>query len=321
MPYQNDMSTLADIVGPAYAAQQAGIQNDAANQEEQARAQVAQATVPALSQAPYLANMFTAAHTAGEQGVAQQQQAAGAVAQAGVPSAIAANQAGNQAKVTGAQAEKLNSFGQTVNQIASYMDNVPAPARPAMMQQILDQNGINDPAVRQAVSSGDPEMLRGIANNVFQTSQAARQTTLGENIKGGYQLGAASIEAGSREQVAREQADARRYVADQKAQVDRLKQTTDQALAQIVSRIGTPQEQPNDRAQAQFLQQHSEQLRQMQALTTQQLIGMPVPSPDLAAIPQSPNMGQPAQAGGGQVPTGLDMDALKNELQRRGALK
>jgi len=31
MPYQNDMSTLADVVSPAYAAQQMGIQNDTAN--------------------------------------------------------------------------------------------------------------------------------------------------------------------------------------------------------------------------------------------------------------------------------------------------
>src|SRR5579859_6268292 len=112
MPYQNDMSSLADIVGPAYAAQQAGIQNDAANQIEAAKAQVAQGTVQPEIEKAGLANLFTQAQTAQQQAQTQGT-TLGNIQKAGtLGSDIAATNVGNQLKISQDQVQKLNTLGQ-----------------------------------------------------------------------------------------------------------------------------------------------------------------------------------------------------------------
>lgn len=320
MPYQNDMMSLADIVGPAYAAQQAGIQNDLANQQEQVKAQIAQATMPQEIQRAQLQNQLLGAQGQAEQGIAAQQLAAGNTAMQAQPSAAQAQIGGNQAKISAAHLDQMNNLGQIVGQISSYMENVPPPARPAMMAQILDQNNVNDPAIRQAVASGDPQQLQALSQHLFDVSNAARADILKGTIQGQNQANVANIEGGYKVQVAEQSAEARKYAADQKARIDQLKQTTDQAIAQLSGRIGSPQEQPGDRERLQFLSQQQALVRQMQAQNAQQLLNLGTPAPMLN-IPQSPQGAAPQQnnsapAGGGNIDPGLAA-----EMQRRGLLK
>jgi hypothetical protein len=205
---------------------------------------------------------------------------------------------GNQLKMSQDQSQKLATVGQMTGQLASVMDQIPVPARPAYMQKFLADKGITDPGIIQAVGDGDPDKLRNISQQMIQSS-GEYQTKMGlTELQGQNQAQVAGIEANSREQVASTQADARRYAADQKARVDQLKQTTDQALSQIVTRLGTPQEQPGDRERAQFLQQQSLQLRQLQALNNQQLLGMGLPQVNVDTIPQAGGLGGGAPAQG-----------------------
>ena len=317
MPYQNDMSTLADVVSPAYAAQQAGMQNDLANQEELAKAQVATSTVPAEIQKPYLGNLFTAAQTANEQGLAQQEQAKGAVAQAGVPSATEAEVAGNQTKVTSAHVDQLQQLGQIVGQLDTQMQGVQGPARAAMVGQFLDSNGVKDPGIRQLMLNAAQQEggLTQVSQSLFNASDKARQTVLGENIRGGYQLGTAQICAQGRLASAEATAQARVQVANITAQMRQQMQTFEQAAVQA-QKQGNPQ-------LAQQYTQAALQLRQAQAnLNSQLLFGQQLNNPMAGNTPEVPQGGgnAPAASQGGNQPPAVE-DAVTTEMKRRGLLK
>jgi len=325
MPYQNDMMSLADVVGPAYAAQQMGMQNDEANQQEQIKTQIAQQTMPQDIQKATLVNQLLGAQGYAEQGLGMQQQAKGLADLYAAPSAAQAQVAGNQAKLTEVHVGQLQSLGQIVGQLDNQLQGIPDAAKPAAVGQFLDSNGVQDPGIRQMMlnAASQPGGLTQISNGLFQASTAVRSKLAEENVRGGYQLATTGMDVAGREQVAKQQADARRYIADQKAQTDRLKQTTDQALAQIVTRLGTPNEQPGDRERAQFLQQQSEQLRQMQALTNQQLLGIGVPQANINQIPQAggaPAPNVPQGQGNNAPPAGAE-DAVTAEMRKRGLLK
>lgn len=327
MPYQNDLSTLADVVGPAYAAQQAGIQNDAANQEEQMKNQVYQAQMPALEQEPGLKNMFTQAQTGTQQGLAQQAQAKGTEDQAIVPSNIAAGQAGNELKLSQDQVGKLQSLGQMAGQVAGIMDNVPPPARPAAMQQILQKNGI-DPQQLGPLASGDPDMLRAAAQKMMSMNTEYQTKLMQETVHGQTARDVAQTTSSGRVEAAGITAAARESVANIAAKVKQQLANIDQQISQLTTRIGTPQEQPGDHERLQFLAQQQTTTRQFGAETTRALIGMGTypgsgiqgtAAPTLNIPPQGGNTPTPAGAPAGQgFPSA---DEIAAEMKRRGLVK
>jgi len=271
--YQNDASTLADIVGPAYAAQQAGIQNDTANQQAQLDLAIKQGQAPALMQQEGLKNLFTQAQTnlMGQQATGL---GLGNLKTANIlPGEVAATNSANQLKLTQDQAQKLGTLGQMAGQVASYLDNVPPPARPAAMQQIAQQYQIPLDQL-PGIASGDPDMLRSLSQKMIQQSAGFQTTMAQEQQRGQNQADVAQIEAGSRERVAETNAGARRYVADQQRQIKELNQNLDQAIVSLGKKIASGQGTPQDQQLMQALQQQQIMVRQMAAQTTQAILGM-----------------------------------------------
>lgn len=273
MPYVNDMQTLADVVSPVDAANQAGIQNQYANQEEAAKAQVAQATVPAEIQKPYLANLFTGAQTAAEQGVAQQQQARGLVGMMSAPTEGQAAIMGNQLKMTQDQAAKMGTLGQMAGQVAAYMDQVPPAARPAAMQQIAQQNNLD---LRQfpGLESGDPDLLRNISQKMIQASSTYQTGLMQESVRGQTARDVAQIGSNARMQVAETTANSRIQVQNLKNQIDQQRQSVDQEIAMLSKKVAAGTASPGEVAELQKQQKFALALRDMQAQTTRALLGM-----------------------------------------------
>ena len=317
MPYQNDMSTLADVVSPVYAATQAGISNDQANQEEMAKAAVAQATVPAEIQKPYLANIFSAAQGAGEQGVAAQERAKGAIAQALVPTEIGAGQAAGQTKITQAHVEQLQNLGQVVGQLDQSLQGMPDAARPSAVAQFLDSNAVQDPGIRQLMinAASQPGGLQQISQGLFNASNTARQASLAENIRGGYQLGTAQIGAQGRLASAEATANARVQAANVMAQMRQNMSNFEQAAVQA--------ERSGNHALAQQYAQAALQQRQAMAGINNQLLfgeGMQTPIGGGNIPAGSNNQGQPAAQP--QAPQQPPVeDAVTAEMRKRGLLK
>lgn len=175
MPYTNDAQTLANIVGGPSASYQSGVDQGNTDYADQIKNQVAAVQAPAESQRPALANLFTQAQTSAEQGLAQQQQAKGVVDQATVPGQIGATNAKLTTEQMQAKAQGLSTIGQIAGQVAGMMDNVPGPARPAAMAQILQKYNI-DPSSLGALASGDPDQLRQFSLSAIKNSAGYVQT-------------------------------------------------------------------------------------------------------------------------------------------------
>lgn len=289
MPYQNDMSTLADVIGPAYAAQQAGISNDAANQEAQAKANVATGTQQADIDKAGLSNLFTQAQTAQSQALTQGQ-TLGNIEKAGtLGSTIGAENLGNQAKMGAAQLQKVGQLGQLAGQVAGYMDGIPGPARPAAMAELLHNQGI-DPATLGPLASGDPDMLRNFSQKAIQASAPYQQAYMERQMQGDTARDVANTEAGAHVQGAQITADARAQVAQIAGQ---YKQATaglgalqNQLYAKVASGTATPQE----RAALDSINQ-VQQLTRSGSPFQSAITGTPVP----ANVPPVPgNPGAPA---------------------------
>lgn len=191
MPYQNDMMSLADIVGPATAAGQAMTQDDLENQKNQIANQVAAGQAPAEIARPGLQNMFTQAQTGAEQGVAQQQQAKGSLDQALLPGGIKAGQAENETKYGAQKIQQFGQMGAIANQAAGLMDNVPPAARPAAMNQLAQKYGI-DPQALGPLANGDPDMLRNFGQKLIQSSSDYQTKLMEGQVRN---QGASDVEA------------------------------------------------------------------------------------------------------------------------------
>lgn len=308
MPYQNDMSTLADIVGPATAAGQAMTQDDLENQANQMKNQVAQGTMAADIAKPGLQNMFTQAQTGAEQGIAQQQQAKGAQDQALLPSSIGAGVAKNQTEISGQKLQQFQQMGTIAGQAAGLMDNIPEAARPAAMQQLAQKYGVDIQSLGP-LANGDPDQLRNFQQKMVQ-STGDFQTKMALEEK----------QAQSREAVANTQSEGRITASENAAQArvaatqiqSKTKELTanmNQQFSQIIARIGTPQEQPGDRDRAQTLKDTMQAVSQLGAQTTQQLVGqqqLPINFGNLGG-----GGGNTPQAPGPAVATPASMQAAK----------
>lgn len=305
MPYQNDLATLAQVVSPVDAAVQAGIQNSQANEAGSLENQKAAAALPYVGPKAAADVANTQATTASTQATTQGTNLKNLFTQQTQPGEIAATNAGSQVKVTQAHLDSVNQLGQLAGSVASTMDNVPAPARAAAMAQLLQQQGVNVEQLKgtalEPLLSGDPDMLRQFSQQAIQSSASFQTQMALEEKKAQTQENVANTQGTAHVQAAQASADARRYAADQKRVIDQLKQTTDQAVAQLTSRIGTPQEQPGDKERLQFLADQQRQVHQLAAQNTQQLLQMQTNAPTLnigSGTPAPSGGGQPAAVGG-----------------------
>lgn len=268
MPYQNDMSTLADVVGPAYAAQQAGIQNDLANQEQELANQKSQA------QLPYVAPQAQADvdYKNASAGLLNQQGnevgLKNLFTQATQPSEIQATNAGNQNKYTAAQVQNIGLLGQMAGQLAGQLDNIPEAARPAFMHDFLQSRGIDPSAVGPLVN-GDPDQMRQFSQKAIQASsdyqmqilKGSQDTERAENVAG--------IQSNARVTSAEATANARVQAANISAKMHQQMLTAEQAAVQA--------RQSGNMQLANQYAQLAENLRQAQAGITGQLVGQPMP--------------------------------------------
>jgi hypothetical protein len=282
MPYQNDMMSLADIVGPAYAAQQAGIQNDLANQEQEIRNQVAAGQAPEEIRKPGLANQFTEAQTQNEQGIGMQNQAKGLIDMTAAPSGAQAAVAGNQLKLSQDQVAKLNTVGQMAGQVAGIMDGIPPAARPAAMQRIMQQYQI-DPQALGPLASGDPDLLRNVSQKMIQAGAGFQQAMAEQELRNQGSADVARIGSEGRVQSAQLTSQARVQAAEINRQAKQQALNFEQMAAQRYA--------AGDMKGAEQLRQAAASVRQLAAQTTQTLVGV---QPQFGGFDQS--------SGGGGAP-------------------
>jgi hypothetical protein len=323
MAYVSDASTLADVVGPAEAASQ--MNTSAAQQRVQQGIanQVAAGQAPAEIAKPGLANMFTQAQTANEQGVAGQNLAKGAVDQALVPSEIGAGQAKNTGIQTQAQADQLNSMGQIMGQVGGILQNTDPQSRPQAVAALAQRFGIPIQALG-ALAQGDPNQWTQAGQAVQKASSDFVTKNALESQRVAGAQGVATTEATARTTAAETSANARKYAADTNQRIKEISQNQDQLAATLQRRIVADGQHPdpNDVAMLQAIQQQQVRVRQMQAQNTAQLVGngelANVPSyqaPDGQAPTTAPTQAAPAPSGGGSG------DALQDAMRARGLIK
>jgi hypothetical protein len=230
MPYTNDMQTLAQVVSPVDAAVQMGTQNQLENQAKQLENERYAGQNPAEIARPGLQNLFTQAQTSSQQGVAQQEQAKGAEAQALLPGQIKTGQAELGTKYNAAQVQQFGQMGQMAGQVAGMLDNIPPAARPAAMNQIAQQYGI-DPSKLGPLMSGDPDQLRNFSQKMIQSSQAYQEKMMEEQTRGQYQESVAGITGQAHLAATQELTRGREAVAQTNAE-------TKKALAPLTAVIG-----------------------------------------------------------------------------------
>lgn len=293
MPYQNNMGTLADVVSPAYAALQAGIQNDAANQQQQLENEKAQAALPFVGPRAQADLAAVQANTGETQARTQGLGLANQFTQQTQPGKVAATNTGNAALQTAEQAKNLGSIGQIAGQVAGMMDGVPPPARPAAFAQVLKSYGVDASHLPQEFLTGDPDLLRNFSQKAIQASAEFQTQTGIQEQKNQGSLAVAQTGAESRVRTAELNAQARQQVAEINRQAKIQSQTFEQAAVEAEKR--------GDHAGAQKFYQAAQNIRQYAAQTTASLIGQNVPNPGFGGgeggAPSSGG-GQPAPAAG-----------------------
>lgn len=304
MPYVNDMQTMAQLVSPVDAAVQMGIQNQQENTKQGIANQVAAGQAPAEIQKPGLQNLFTQAQTAATDASTQNTQLGNLEKAGTLGSTINATNATNQTKITADQAQKLQTLGQMAGQVAGYMDNVPEAARPAMMQQIAQQYGL-DLNKMPGLQSGDPEALRTVSQKMIQMSAPYQQMVGEQSLKNQGAADVANIQGNSRVTAAETTANARLQVAQVTKQMHEQQQTAEQAAIAAAKR--------GDEASYKAYAQLAQNLKQAQAGITSQLVtGQNIQVPDL------PQGGPTGNAPAGAAPDG---NAIEKEMRKRGLLK
>jgi hypothetical protein len=314
MPYQNDMSTLADVVSPAYAAQQMGIQNDTANAQSQLDLAIKQGQAPALMQEPGLKNLYQQAQTGYTQGLGMAAQAKGIGDLALLPSSIQAGQAENQTKITQSHAQQLGQFGQLVGQVAGIMEQVPPAARPAAMQHILQQNNI-DPNQVGPLINGDPAMLRDVSQRMVVASGAYQQMLGEQGIKGQTERDVANIHG--QYGLANTQAlvQGRQQVAETNAQAKMA--GIQQVIGQLTKKVADGTATEADRQALAYANQTQQMIRSGNPMASQ-LLGIPTES-NVPGVPSTqPTVPNTSAAGGGG---GLSPQDVEAAMRARGLLK
>lgn len=314
--YQNDAQTLAQLVGPAYAAQQAGMQS--ANQQEQEQL----ANQKLSAELPY-AGPQAAAETALKQNQgalygteAQKGNLANLFTEATQPGTIKATNAGSNVKYTAAQAESIGQVGQIAGQLAGVLDNVDPQQREQFMTNYLSSKGLN-PSDFGPLASGDPDQLRNFSQKAIQASAPYQQELMKQGAETERATGVAGIQANARVTGAEATANARVQAAQISAQMRQQMQTAEQASVAAAKR--------GDTAMANQYAQLAQNLRQAQAGITGALVGQPLPqafpgqapgapAPQPGATPQQPTA--PASDGQYEYRIGPDGSVQRRALQK-----
>lgn len=313
MPYQNDMSTLADVVGPAYAAQQMGVQNDMANQEAQTKLGILQQQAPALAQQPGLENLYKQAQTGYEQGLGMQSQAKGIENMALLPSNIQVGQGENQLKLTQAHVGQLQQLGTMVGQVAGVMDTIPEAARPAAMMHILQQNNI-DPQTVGPLVSGDPEMLRHTSQQMIQASSQFQQMLAEQGIKGQTERDVANIHGQYGLENTKLLTQGRENVAGINAQARMA--GIQQVIGQLTKKVADGTATEADRKALAYANETQQMIRSGNPMASQ-LLGINTQS-NVPGVPGQPAVPNTAPQGGGG---GISQQEVEDAMRARGLLK
>lgn len=323
MPYVNSDATLADAIGPAYLAQQTGIQNDAANQEQAIKNQVAQGTAAADIAKPGLANLYQQAQTQDVGARTQAQDLANAQTSAMLPSNIQSGIAGNELKTQQDQSGKLMQLGQIAGQVASYLDNVPPPARAAAMQQLLQQNGI-DPQRLGALAQGDPDMLRQFSQKTIQAAPTWQQNAFNKESDYKRDTDVANIQGATSRDVANTQQEGKLEAAKIQAETKRQLANLDQTSAVLYQKVANGTATPAERQALDSINQSRQLIRSgmpFQAGLTNQPVQSNVPPVPNTTPQQGPDLGNPGPFSGGGGGGAAQTAALRAEMIKRGLLK
>jgi hypothetical protein len=309
MPYTNDMQSLAQIVSPVDAAMQQAQESGNANIQDALKTQILQQQAPALGQEAALKNLFTQAQTGTQNAVGVGQTLANMGKAGTLQSTINAENAGNQVKVSQAQVQQVQQLGQMAGAIGAYMQGVPPPARPAEMQRILQQQGI-DPAKLGPLASGDPDMLMQASKAMVQMSPDY-MTHMGEQElrnQGSQKVAEIGAEATTNRASIMAQAQVERQQLVN--QVRSQQQTFEQAAVAAQKR--------GDAQAYNMYSQLAIQMKQAQAGIESTLVtGQPLQVPTMAPGGTQPVNAAPAQgpaAGGGA-------NNIEAEMRKRGLLK
>lgn len=319
MPYMNNDATLADVISPAFVAQQAGMQNEQTQTEQGLHNAILQQQAPALAEEPGLKNLFQQAQTRSQNATAQGEELKNQFTQATQPGAIQATNVGSQLKISQDQAQKLGVLANLAGTVAGAMDNVPPLERPFKMQQLLQSQNI-DPQSLGPLASGDPDQLRAFAKNAVQMSAQYQTEQMKETTAAGSREAVAATEAGGHVAAAGLTANARKYAADQQLKIKQLSENIDQTIAALGRKIaaaGTNAD-PNDMALMKTLQQQQILARQMGASTTAQLVGQGQVTQAPTFTPVAPGQGggggEQAPTGGGQEPTPQNFETAAKQI-------
>lgn len=311
MAYVNDAQTLADVVSPAAAAAQMGVQNDDANQAAQIANTTSQGQQAAEIQKPGLQNLFTAAQTSHVNADTTAQNLTNQGTAATQPGAIAATNAGNQTKITSDHVQALQQVGTIAGQVAGLMDNVPPAARPAAMGQIVQQYGI-DPNSLGPLMSGDPDQLRQFSQQSIQAGSAYQEQLLKGNQEYSKQLDSTNALVSGRQSVAETQAQARTDAARISAQQRQQQYTA--IKGQLVAKVAAGTASPQEKATLNWIAQ-TEQLSKSGNAMASSMMGLDT-QPNTPAVPDS----SPAPSGGGgNPPTNNPGPAIQKAVEASGA--
>lgn len=308
MPYQNDMSTLADIVSPAAAADFAGQQNQMELQKQSLENQLKAGTLQADIEKPQLANLFTKEQTGVEHGLSLQQQAKGFQDVAQMPSAIQAGISENQLKLSQTQTDKINQLGVMAGQLAGVMDGIQPEKRAEAMDAYLRSNNI-DPSQLGVLASGDPDTLRQVSQKMIQASSTFQTQMAVEQQRGLNQANVAGITASGRQQAAEISADARRAVADTNAATRRALAPLQAIEGQLADKVAKGTATPEERKTLQILREQDQLIKSGSPF--QSTITGTQTQPNL---PQFPTPTGGGGGGGGQTPP----EAIPTAVQAAG---
>jgi hypothetical protein len=240
MPYTNDMQSLADIVGPAYAAQQAGIQQDQATQEGELKNQQSAAMNPLIQQEQQNKNDEAQQQTKYYGALTGNQNLKNNLETATQPGQIAATNSANGLKVTSDNVQKVQTYGQFATQLAPVLEQTPPLQRAAVAAAAMQKAGI-DPEVAAPYLGEDPNdmpnRLRTIGQQMVQQSgkYISDMAETGLKEEGANQRTAMTSQ--TELQKTQMQQDTAKYKIERTNQIKQLMATTDQKISQISTQI------------------------------------------------------------------------------------
>lgn len=285
MPYTNDMQSLADIVGPAYAAQQAGIQQDQATQEGELKNQQSAAMNPLIQQEQQSKNAETQQQTQYYGALTGNQNLKNNLETATQPGQIAATNSANGLKVTQDNVQKVQTYGQFATQLAPVLEQTPPLQRAAVAAAAMQKAGI-DPEVAAPYLGEDPnvmpERLRTIGQKMVQQSGKYISDMAETGLKEEGATNRTEMETTGKLKVAQMAQDTQRYKIQRTNEIKQVMATTDQRIAQVSTNIANAQRvgkepDPADVAQLKYLSQ--QKVAQSNALSAELVGGDTVTTP------------------------------------------